>query len=85
MSNKNSNDYKHTIHLNGVEAFVRSSGNGKLRLSGWTYKHYDWKPGDNALIVQKNGKGSRYKFENIDRPGNPRDQYFADLKFNPRK
>ena len=77
----------HELTLNGVDgfvAFVRDSGKD-ITVTGWCYDHWKWNEGDYVILRKKYGNDStRYKIRTIDHCGDPSDQYFMDLTFDPR-
>jgi hypothetical protein len=81
-----SRDAEHRLRLNGLEAFVmfvRENGQ-RIVISGWTRRHWNWNVGDRILLYLDSGESTRYRVEDVRRPGDPPDQYFMDMIFDPR-
>jgi len=77
---------EHELSLNGVSGFVmfvRNKGQ-EITVSGWCDRHRKWRNGDRIMLCREAGEKTRYRIINIRRPGNPPDQYFMDMAFDPR-
>ena len=81
------NGHEHELHLNGVDAFTFSvkDGGKKVTFSGWNNNHWNYRAGQRVLVRMKDGRTTRYKITRVDHCGDPRNMYFLDAVFHPRK
>lgn len=80
------NNYDHMIRLNGVSGFVFSVRNRgqQITVSGWNETHWQYKEGQSVLLIQNDGKETRYMIDKVTHCGDPADQYFIECSFYPR-
>jgi hypothetical protein len=75
----------HALKLDGIRGFVMHTERSGRRIvvSGWYLPHWKWKEGD-YLLLDTEGRTTRYKIEKMTRFTDPQDQYFAECTFAPR-